>query len=428
MILSYREDNMKKKAKKLNVVGAVVTVVLLLFVVAMFVINMLFYKDTAAPSFFGKYYVYITGDEQKIEGIEKNIAVICDSTYMNNVQVGNVVLAEVNDEKDYAVLRIVGMDETTYTLKSDYSEIDDTITLPKSDAVALCYSKSAGFGGFVDFATTNAGVVILIILPLTIIIVMKAWSILGKEKDDEQKPDDVSEKKKKEKKAKEDAKRKKADAEKSETESQSEPESEPIQEENEVEQQEEVSEENTDDEIYSNISDSDEDDVYLIKKDENGDTAIISADDEDEKTEPDVDITQYMNPSEEAEQPEEDYEPVISVSENNSETVSDNDFSEPKLPETDEIIYRNDVPSELPDIISDDVKPSEPVVKTVEKTVPEPVKTVEKKTSAPSHTHKKSNNRYTSNKYATGARRNNSRTSVDDLLKTIDSEKSKIHK
>lgn len=420
---------MKNKAKKLNVVGAVVTVVLLLFVVAMFVINMLFYKDTAAPSFFGKYYVYITGDEQKIEGIEKNIAVICDSTYMNNVQVGNVVLAEVNDEKDYAVLRIVGMDETTYTLKSDYSEIDDTITLPKSDAVALCYSKSAGFGGFVDFATTNAGVVILIILPLTIIIVMKAWSILGKENDGEQKSEknsDVSEKKKKEKKAKEDAKRKKADAEKSEPvqEQENEPETEPEYEtETEIEsgQQEESAEEEiiADETDYTESSDSDEDNVYLIKKDENGDTAIISADDEDEDEEPDVDITQYMNPSEEPQQTEEDYEPVISVSENNDSLVS-----EPESPEADEIIYRNDIPSELPDIISDDVKPSEPVVKTVEKAEAEPVKTAVKKPSA----HKKNNNRYTANKYATGARRSNSRTSVDDLLKTIDSEKSKIHK
>jgi hypothetical protein len=444
---------MKKKTSVLNVVEKAVTVLLLLFVVCMFVVNMLFYKDTAAPSF-GKYYVYIAGEEQSIEKINPKTAVICDSELMNNLQVGNVILSVVNDENDYAIVRIAGMDETTYTLKSDYSEIDDTIVVPKENAVALCYLTSDSFGKFISFATTNAGIVVLIILPLTIVILLKSWSLIEKEKlseKDNSKYKKEKEKKEKQKKAKAEAKLKKSDEKYNETQ---------------------------------------EDDVYLITKDENGDTSIVSADDEqeddynlsEENSEDETEEPEEINiPDDEqeiAETAENESEEVISVppvfTEENIETdvtetisepeeipvpdISDNqeteDITEPKIhciinntesdESNDEIIYRNDIPEKLPDIISEPVyerteeksevaDKEEPEIVNKEKSeihvISKEIKPAPSPKKTSSSSTEKKGNRYSSNRYTNSAvRRSSSKTSVDDLLKTIDSEKSRIHK
>lgn len=443
---------MKKEVSVFNVVEKAATVLLLLFAVCMFIVNMFFYKDTAAPSF-GKYYVYIAGEEQSIEKINPKTAVICDSTLMENLQVGNVILASVNDENDYAIVRIAGMDETTYTVKSDYAEIDNTIVIPKENAVALCYLTSDSFGKFIHFATTNAGIVILIILPLTIVILLKSWSLIGKEKLSETEISESEKKKKeKQKKAKAEAKLRKS---------------------------EEKNNENQ------------EDEVYLITKDENGETSVIPADNDEQENEyntaeenieeyepeepeeiniPDDEQETYIPENTETaeSQPAEEipsYEEPAAFEENNietavTETVYENtaepeeiyvpdknteDAEEPEIQQivnnnaepaesNDEVIYRTDVPEKLPDIISEPVTVSEPAPAENKKpeihVVSEEIKPArpKKKTSSSSSTAKKGN-RYSSNKYTNSSvRRSSSKTSVDDLLKTIDSEKSKIHK
>lgn len=431
---------MQKEIRKSNIFEVVIMVVLLLLLVFVFGVNMLFYKDSAAPSFLGKYYVYVT-NEANMDGIKKDAAVVCDSTMTENLQIQNVVLAAVNDEDDKAVLRIVGMDDSTYTLKSDYSETDDTIVIPKNNVLALCRWTSSEFGKFVTFATSNAGIVLLIVLPCTIIVLLQAMRVLdkdGKGKEKEVKNNEAYEKdrKAKEKKEKEEAKRRKLRI-------------------------------GNDDE-----PESEEADIYLIKKNKNGNAAIIPADEEEEEIKTDknseTEVIKTVNEEEYAEvqknveakiaaaekiynlksEPDEVSEiPEIPVQTaepvKNIKDIDLSAFNKPQIehkitePETIEDDIISEIVEETPKIEKISAPLEEPI-RTEEK--PEPIKKVikaepeiRKPAPSPAPVKKKpssSANKYASNKYTSSAMRrsSSSKTSVDDLLKTIDSEKSKFHK
>ena len=367
---------MQKKLRRNNVFEVVIIVILLLLIVFAFGVNMLFYKNSAAPKFLGKYYVYVT-DEENMDGIKKDSAVICDGTAIGNLQLQNVVLASVNDDNDKAVLRIVGMDDATYTLRSDYSETDDSVVIPKQNVLALCRWTSSEFGKFVMFATSNAGIVLLIVLPCTIIVLLQAVRILDKDNHSntaEEKNRKAQEKEKAKRNAEAAKKNRKAAAE----------------------------------------TDDNEDDNRIYRRPE-----VIKTVDEEEYAEVQKNVEAKIAAAEKNYAPEPVEEPV-SVPEPVEEPVS--------VPEPEEEPVSVPEPEEEPVFVpepeEEPVSVPEPVEEPV--SVPEPVR----KPSAPKKKKPSSSaNKYSSNKYTSNAaRRSTHRTSVDDLLKTIDSEKSKHHK
>lgn len=343
---------MQKKLRRNNVFEVVIIVILLLLIVFAFGVNMLFYKNSAAPKFLGKYYVYVT-DEENMDGIKKDSAVICDGTAIGNLQLQNVVLASVNEDNDKAVLRIVGMDDATYTLRSDFSETDDSVIVPKQNVLALCRWTSSEFGKFVMFATSNAGIVLLIVLPCTIIVLLQAVRILDKDNGS-----DISDEKNRKAQEKEKAKQAARKNKK-----------------------------------VADDDDEDEDDNRIYRRPE-----VIKTVDEEEYAEVQKNVEAKIAAAEKIYTPEPEPE---------------------KEPEPVPLPAEEPAPAPVP--------VPEPEPEPVP--VPEPVR----KPSVPSAPKKKkpssSANKYSSNKYTSNAaRRSTHKTSVDDLLRTIDSEKSRHHK
>lgn len=381
---------MQKKLRRNNVFEVVIIVILLLLIVFAFGVNMLFYKDSAAPKFLGKYYVYVT-DEENMDGIKKDSAVICDGTAIGNLQLQNVVLASVNDDNDKAVLRIVGMDDATYTLRSDYSETDDSVIIPKQNVLALCRWTSGEFGKFVIFATSNAGIVLLIVLPCTIIVLLQAVRILDKDNNS-----DTADEKNRKAKEKEKAKRTAEAAKKN----------------------------------RKATLESDDDDNRIYRRPE-----VIKTVDEEEYAEVQKNVEAKIAAAEKIYAPEPEKEPkpeIIDTPEPVEEPVS--------VPEPEPVEEPVSVPEPEPvEEPAREISVSESVEELLEEisaheSVKEPEKTQPaRKPSAPPAPKKKkpssSANKYSSNKYTSNAvRRSTHKTSVDDLLKTIDSEKSRHHK
>ncbi len=376
---------MQKKLRRNNVFEVVIIVILLLLIVFAFGVNMLFYKDSAAPKFLGKYYVYVT-DEENMDGIKKDSAVICDGTAIGNLQLQNVVLASVNDDNDKAVLRIVGMDDATYTLRSDYSETDDSIIIPKQNVLALCRWTSNEFGKFVMFATSNAGIVLLIVLPCTIIVLLQAVRILDKDNNS-----DTADEKNRKAREKEKAKRNAEAAKKN----------------------------------RKAALESDDDDNRIYKRPE-----VIKTVDEEEYAEVQKNVEAKIAAAEKIYAPEPEKEPEIpDTLEPVEEPVS---VPEPE-PVEEPVSVPEPEPAEEPVSVSESVEEILEEI-SVSKSVKEPERTESaRKPSAPPAPKKKkpssSANKYSSNKYTSNAvRRSTHKTSVDDLLKTIDSEKSRHHK
>ena len=364
---------MQKKLRRNNVFEVVIMVILLLLIVFAFGVNMLFYKNSAAPKFLGKYYVYVT-DEENMDGIKKDSAVICDGTAIGNLQLQNVVLASVNEDNDKAVLRIVGMDDATYTLRSDFSETDDSVTVPKQNVLALCRWTSSEFGKFVMFATSNAGIVLLIVLPCTIIVLLQAVRILDKDNSS-----DTSEEKNRKAQEKEKAKRN-AEAARKNRKAAAEP-------------------------------DDNEDDNRIYRRPE-----VIKTVDEEEYAEVQKNVEAKIAAAEKiyAPEPEPAKEPEP-VHAEEPVTVSEPEEEPVPVPEPEEEPEPVSVPE--PEEEPEPVPVPEPVRKPSASSAPK-----KKKTSS-------SANKYSSNKYTSNAaRRSTHRTSVDDLLRTIDSEKSRHHK
>ncbi len=448
---------MQKKSRKNNIAETVIIIVLLLLIVFSFVINALFYNESKAPLFLEKYYVYVTNEEKTIGNIDEKTAVICDRTLAESAGISNVVLAIINEENDKALLRIAEMDDKNCLLQNDVN--GDTILVNRRNVIGLCTNISRSFGKFVTFATASQGIVLLIVLPATIIVLLQALKILDKEDTEEESETDnqnEKERKLKEKKAKEDAKRKKFISE--------------------------IGAENSDEQ-------EDEDNIYIIEKTDEGIPKILPVTDESEDDEQQEETifqriarkkaeklmaekakeekTEEIIPQQEIKVPEE----IISEQVKQEEPYTDlSQFNKPFKPEKSEIKSEpiQIVKPEKSEIESETVQPvkseesevkSEPIqlikpekseIKPeikVSQPVSEPVpvmteikseqptikiqksesNTTEIKKSAPAK--KKSvsasASKYSSNKYAS---KRSSKTSVDDLLKTIDKEKSKINK
>ncbi len=431
---------MQKKSRKNNIAETVIIVVLLLLILFSFVINALFYKDSEAPLFMGKYYVYVTGEEKTIGNIDEKTAVICDRTLIESAGVSNVVLAIINEDNDKALMRIAEMDDKNCLLQNDVN--GDTILVNRKNVIGLCTNISRSFGKFVTFATASQGIVLLIVLPCTIIVLLQALRILDKEDTEEENETTNSnetekERKLKEKKAKEEAKRKKFISE--------------------------IGAESTDES-------ENEDNIYVIEKTEEGNAAIIPVNDEAEETEEEQEeetifqriarkkAEKLMAEKSKEENPEEiipEQETKISK-EIISEPVKEEEpkidisqFNKPFKPETQEIksepiqIVKTEEPEIKPEPVAEPkITVSEPVpVKTMAKPETEiklqkpeqeikiqksePQAEVKKPAPAKKKSVSASASKYSSNKYAS---RRSSKTSVDDLLKTIDKEKSKINK
>ncbi len=395
---------MQKGSRKNNIVEAIIIVILLLLIVFSFVINAFFYKDKEAPLFMNKYYIYVTGDENTVQGINPKTAAICDRTLTENIQVGNVVLAIINEDNDKALMRIAELDDKTCKLKSDSS--DDTILINRKNVIGFCTNLSTGFGKFVTFATASQGIVLLIVLPCTIIVLIQALRIL--DKDDSEENESEKERKLKEKKAKEDAKRNKL-----------------------------ISESKSDEE--------EEDKIYLIGKDENGKASAVPADEAEEQMESIAQRiarkkAEKLRAEKEARENKEEkivespvpviedktvqIAPVVedkTIQMTKEPIVEDKTVQMTKEPVAeDKTIKINNVEENIVDTIQSETELSQfakPYRPKAEREIKEDFKPVKKKSS--------SSTKYSANKYAT---RRSSKTSVDDLLKTIDNEKSKIHK
>lgn len=422
---------MQEKFKSKRVIEAVIIIILLLPIILTFGTNMLFYKNSAAPEFMGKYYIYIN-DKENMNNIPKNTAVICEKTDVESIEVNNVILATVNPEDDKAILRVVDMDEDTYTLKSDFADesldepIEDSLVINKENAMAICRWTSNGFGKFVAFATSNAGIVTLIVLPCTIIVLILASCILEKDKSPEDKTE--RERKAREKKEKAEAKRQKLIDKNNEKSDET------------YTEDDDISEENQKINIADIMSDVPEDEEEKENESETEDKAVaappVKTINEDEYAAVQKSVEAKIAAAEkisitkfEAAALEEQKELQISSSDKTEEIEIPESH-----PDVDNVEIPKIIKSENVNVVEAKIEKTD--ISGTESTV-EPIKKAEtsvhtsKPKNKPAAVKKPSaNNKYASNKYSAAAAKRNaaSKSSIDDLLKTIDSEKSKFKK
>lgn len=174
-----------QKKKKNSVIENVVIVILIVLVVVVFGVNLLFFNANSAPNLFGKK-VYVT-NVSDIEGISANSAVISDAAAVDTLTPGNVVLVFTGNDTEKAVLRIQQIDteedgNTYFYVKNDVPDSSSS-KIGKDNIIAKCEWSSPEIGKFITFSKSNLGIVLLLILPCIILILIQSMHLLANKKD-----------------------------------------------------------------------------------------------------------------------------------------------------------------------------------------------------------------------------------------------------
>ncbi len=180
--------------KKLNLTPAKIAilafaVVFAVIIIFTFVLFGIFKDANSAPEFFGKR-VYVMQTERMEPRIAKGSAVFVDEGAMPSA--GNAVLCYI--EEKFTVVGYVGAQEITtadgsvvtkHVVKYDVAQAGDKpLIIEQSDIIGRAVSYSTLFGGLISFASSKAGMLLIVILPCAAIviyeIIMLALSISKK--------------------------------------------------------------------------------------------------------------------------------------------------------------------------------------------------------------------------------------------------------
>lgn len=204
-IRKYAKEQKKKrmivmeKNKGFSVLKAFVMVVCIISVVISVLINIAFANDRV-PCIFGRYIYVVDKDanlgndpETNKPRIKTGTALIAKDADDVTLAKGDIVLCYPNETPDTLTLRSINAiitaegEEDKYTT-ADATHEDNTGTITKDKVVAICtgYPSSYELGRLISFAVGLKGIAVLLILPCVILVVMLIVKIAtSKDSDDE---------------------------------------------------------------------------------------------------------------------------------------------------------------------------------------------------------------------------------------------------
>ncbi len=177
----------KKKGSVVNVIEGIVIAVLILVIAVMLFLYFSFSKTGAAPEVFG-YTIYRTMAVNMAPEIPANTAVIAQASEIENIKVGSVVLCRIGE--DTVLTRVVQLvsenGEMSYVVKFDTDPPNNTFKLPSEHIIAKAVWQSGFLGKLLNFATSTAGIMLVIIIPSFIIIVFQIVRIINAKRAEEE--------------------------------------------------------------------------------------------------------------------------------------------------------------------------------------------------------------------------------------------------
>lgn len=169
-----------KKRSVVNIIEAVVVAVLIILIGGMLFLYFSFGNTGSAPNIFG-FTIYQTKAVSMQPEIPSGAAVIAKRSEIDSIKVGSVVLCKIED--DTVLTRVVQLvsenGELSYVVKYDTAPADDTYKIPRESVIAKAMWISRGFGSLLTFATSTAGIMVVIIIPSLIIIVFQVIRIIN---------------------------------------------------------------------------------------------------------------------------------------------------------------------------------------------------------------------------------------------------------
>lgn len=181
-----------EKKKRFSLIKFLITVLCIVSVILSASVNILFANDKT-PNIFGRY-IYVVGDDNPMSGdITTGAALMAKKADDLSIVVGDIVLCYPADAPDSLCLRSVSFiaegedgSQSFYT-KDSYHE-DTVDSIPKDKIVAVCtgYPESLELGRFIKFAKSLNGIIILLGAASAILIIFIIAAVIRSRSDDEE--------------------------------------------------------------------------------------------------------------------------------------------------------------------------------------------------------------------------------------------------
>ncbi|MGN0695835.1 MAG: hypothetical protein ACI4J5_03600 [Oscillospiraceae bacterium] len=158
--------------------------ILILLIAAMLVIYFSFRETGSAPKIFG-YYIYQTHAVNMEPKIPAESAVFAKADEKENIGEDSVVLCRLDN--NLAIIRVVEMleedGEEFYIVRYDTSPVNDTYKIPAESVIAKAMYYDKFTGSLLNFATSEKGIIIVVIIPSILIVLFQVVKLVLAQKD-----------------------------------------------------------------------------------------------------------------------------------------------------------------------------------------------------------------------------------------------------
>lgn len=167
------EANVKTKGKRKSILAVLVVIVLLLVVASTVAANIVFSGDKI-PKVAG-YYLYMHETNDMEPDISQNTLIIAKDAPSTSLSKGSKVLCYLADGT--VALRViyeitVNEDGTTNYFPGTALDQGSELVIPRTNIFAICDWQSKELYHYVKFATSVAGLMLLLVVPCVILIIM----------------------------------------------------------------------------------------------------------------------------------------------------------------------------------------------------------------------------------------------------------------
>ena len=175
--------NSHKNQSPKNVVGAIVMAILFICIIAVIATGFIFKNKSSTPSVFG-YSVYVMDGTGMEPLIPDKSAVFATKGPLpdGDDAIGRAALCSIVDNELTTVLRVYGIEETdegiNYIMKSDTAPDTQMISIPYDKVIGEAQKYDVFLGKAILFVTSQAGMIVLVVLPAAIIIILDRKSVV----------------------------------------------------------------------------------------------------------------------------------------------------------------------------------------------------------------------------------------------------------
>lgn len=171
----------KSHRSPLQIIGLIVIFILAVLIVLTFVIFGMFKDEGSAPKLFG-YRVCVVQNDRMEPRIPEGSAVFVEEGTLPDPSKQSVILCRIDDQ--LWVIGFVGTQttetgETSYLVKYDNASDDKTWGIKESDIIGVATTQDPVIGKIISFASSKAGMMIIVIIPCAILIAYEVIMLLA---------------------------------------------------------------------------------------------------------------------------------------------------------------------------------------------------------------------------------------------------------